>query len=318
MNDVTNKLKAGAALKTNSMKKKKRNKLDWTGYAFLLPAMLILTLFLIYPILWALVVSFKEIKPLELKNSGIFEIPGEFVGFAQYVEVFQNDLFIKALFNTGYYGIIYIPITLISAALLAVLLNQQMRGVNFFRTVLFIPYIISIVSASLIFLFIFNSEQGMINAVLMKFNIDGPNWLSNSLLAMPVIAVMSAWKKIGYFMLIYLAGLQNISHSLYESAEIDGANAFQRFWKITWPLLGRITLVVSVLLMIDTLKVFQEVYVMTGGGPGDSTTTVPFLIYNEAFKFFRIGSASAMSYILFIIVIAITVIQKRSVDKRLG
>ncbi len=319
MGVLTNKLKKGESMKGKSKGKSKGfKKFDWTGYAFLLPAMVILTIFLMYPIVWALIVSFKEIRPLELKNSGLFEIPGEFVGFTQYVEVFQNDLFIKALFNTAYFGLIYIPITLVGAALLAVLLNQKMRGVNFFRTVLFIPYIISIISASLIFMFIFNSEQGMVNAILNKFNIDGPNWLSSSLLAMPVIAVMSAWKKIGYFMLIYLAGLQNISHSLYESAEIDGANAFQKFWKITWPLLSRITLVVSVLLMIDTVKVFQEVYVMTGGGPGDSTITVPFLIYNEAFKFFRIGSASAMSYILFFIVIIITVIQKRAVDKRLG
>ncbi|MFD2670735.1 carbohydrate ABC transporter permease [Marinicrinis sediminis] len=299
-------------------KNKNRIRLDWSGYMFILPAMLILMLFLIYPIVWAFIVSFKEIKPLELKNSGLFEIPGEFVGLSQYIEVFQNELFIKALFNTAYFGLIYIPITLMAAALLAVLLTQKIPGVNFFRTVLFIPYIISVVSASLIFLFIFNGEQGMINAVLMKFSIDGPNWLSNSLLAMPVIAVMSAWKKVGYFMLIYLAGLQNIPQSLYEAADIDGANAFQRFWLITWPMLSRITLVVSVLLMIDTLNVFQEIFVMTGGGPGDSTTTVPFLIYNEAFKYYRIGSASAMSYILFIIVIIVTVIQKRAVDKRLG
>jgi multiple sugar transport system permease protein len=297
---------------------KKLKKIEWSGYVFLFPAMVIMSLFLIYPIIWAFIVSFKDIKPLEMRNSSLLEIPGQFVGFQQYIEVFQNDLFIKALGNTLYYGVVYIPITLIAAALLAILLNQKLKGVNFFRTVLFVPYIISIVSASLIFMFIFNGEQGMINAVLYKFNIDGPNWLSHSLLAMPVIAIMSAWKKIGYFMLIYLAGLQNIPHSLYESAEIDGANAFQKFWKITWPLLGRITLVVSILLMIDTLKVFQEIYVMTGGGPGDSTTTVPFLIYNEAFTFYRIGSASAMSYILFLIVIIITVIQKRSVDKKLG
>jgi multiple sugar transport system permease protein len=298
---------------------RKFKKIEWSGYVFLFPALFILTLFLIYPIIWAFIVSFKDIRPLQMKNSGLFEIPGEFVGLSQYIEVFQNELFIKSLFNTGYFGLIYIPITLVSAALLAILLNQKMKGINFFRTVLFIPYIISIVSASLIFLFIFNSEQGMVNAILYKFGgIEGPNWLSNSLLAMPVIAIMSAWKKIGYFMLIYLAGLQNIPHSLYESADMDGANSFRKFWHITWPLLGRITLVVSVLLMIDVLKVFQEVYVMTGGGPGDSTTTVPFLIYNEAFKFFRIGTASAMSYILFFIVIIITVFQKRAVDKRLN
>lgn len=293
-------------------------RVDWSGYVFLTPAMIILTLFLIYPIIWAFVVSFKEIKPLQMQNSGLFDIPGEFVGLSQYIAVFQNDLFIKSLINTAYFGVIFIPITLFSSALLAIMLNRKMGGVNFFRTVLFIPYIISVVSASLIFLFMFNGDQGMINAVLHKFDITGPNWLAHTMLAMPVIAIMSAWKNIGYFMLIYLAGLQNIPHSLYESADMDGASTIQKFWLITWPLLGRITLVVSVLLMIDTFKVFQEIYVMTGGGPGDSTVTVPFLIYNEAFKFFRIGTASAMSYILFFIVIIITIIQKRYVDKQLN
>ncbi|MBH0230817.1 sugar ABC transporter permease [Halobacillus yeomjeoni] len=300
------------------MKRFDLRKTDWTGYAFLAPALLILSLFVMYPIVWAFIASFKTINPMEMRQTGLFNIPGEFVGLNQYIEVFKNDLFIKSLWNTAYYGIVYIPITLVSSALLAIFVNRQLKGINFFRTVLFIPYIISIVSASLIFLFIFNSDQGLVNALLYKFGIDGPNWFSNSLLAMPVIAIMSAWKKIGYFMLIYLAGLQNIPHSLYESADIDGATPFKKFWYITWPLLGRITLVVSVLLMIDTLKVFQEIYVMTGGGPGDSTTTVPFLIYNEAFQFFRIGTASAMSYILFLIIIVITVWQKRAVDKKLG
>lgn len=296
----------------------KFKKQDWTGVSFLLPGVIILSLFLVYPIVWAFLVSFRDIRPLEMRNSGLFEIPGQFVWFEQYIQVFNNPLFLKSLFNTAYFGVIYIPITLVSAALLAVLLNQKMNGVNFFRTVLFIPYIISVVSASLIFMFLFNGDRGLVNAVLMQFNISGPNWLSDTLLAMPVIAIMTSWKKIGYFMLIYLAGLQNIPHSIYEAARIDGANAFQRFWFVTWPMLGRITLVVSILLMIDTLNVFQEVFVMTGGGPADSTTTVPFLIYNEAFQYFRIGSASAMSYVLFVIVIVITILQKRAVDKRLG
>ncbi|UCZ52835.1 sugar ABC transporter permease [Bacillus shivajii] len=291
---------------------------DWTGIAFLLPAAITLLLFLVYPIIWAFLVSFRDIRPLEMRGTGLFEMPGQFVWLQQYIEVFQNPLFLKSLGNTLYFGIIYIPITLVASALLAVLLNQQMKGVNFFRTVLFIPYIISVVSASLIFMFLFNGDRGMINAILMQFNIAGPNWLADSLLAMPVIAIMTAWKKIGYFMLIYLAGLQNIPHTLYEAAKIDGANAFQRFWYVTWPMLGRITLVVSVLLMIDTLNVFQEVYVMTGGGPADSTTTVPFLIYNEGFQYFRFGTASAMSYVLFVIVVVITILQKRAVDKRLG
>lgn len=292
---------------------------DWAGYLFLLPSLIILGLFLIYPVIWTFLISMRKVRPMEMQNAGLFELPGEFVGLSNYFSAFENELFIKSLVNTAYFAVIDIPLTLIGSVMLAIFLNKKMRGVNFFRTVLFMPYIISIVSASLIFLFLFNGQQGLVNAVLYKFGgIQGPDWLANSMLAMPVIAIMSVWKKIGYFMLIFLAGLQNIPDSLFEAADIDGAKPIQKFWHVTWPLLGRITLVVVVLLMIDVFKVFQEVYVMTGGGPGNSTVTVPFLIYNEAFKYFRIGPAAAMSYILFIFIVIITVLQKRYVDKRLG
>lgn len=292
---------------------------DKAGYLFLLPSFIILGLFLMYPVVWTFLISMRKVRPMEMQKAGLFDLPGEFVGLSNYIHAFQNELFIKSLVNTAYFGVVFVPLTIIGAVLLANYLNKKMRGVNFFRTVLFMPYIISVVSASLIFLFLFNGQQGLINAVIYKFGgIQGPDWLANSLLAMPVIAIMTVWKNLGYFMLIFLAGLQNIPNPLYEAADIDGANKIQKFRYVTWPLLGRITLVVVVLLLVDVFKVFQEVYVMTGGGPGNSTVTVPFLIYNEAFKYFRIGPAAAMSYILFIFIVIVTVLQKRYVDKRLG
>ncbi|MED4602837.1 sugar ABC transporter permease [Paenibacillus validus] len=301
------------------MKKRIRSRIgDWTSYVFILPSVIILGLFLIYPIIWSFIASFKDIKPITLKNSGLFEIPGAFVGFDQYARVLQNELFIKALVNTVYFSIIFIPVTMFASACLALLLNQKLKGVNLVRTVFFIPYILSVVSASLIFMFLFNGDRGLINALLNLFGISGPNWLASTVWAMPVIAIMTCWKKIGYFMLIYLAGLQNIPKDLYEAADVDGVTPFQRLRLITWPLLGRISLVVFILLLIDSLNVFQEIYIMTGGGPADSTTTVPFLIYNEAFKYYRIGSSAAMSYILFFLVLIITIVQKKIVDKRLG
>jgi len=301
------------------MRKSIRSRIgDPSAYLFILPSVVVLGLFLVYPVIWSFAASFKDIRLIALKNSGLFEIPGSFVGFDQYIKVLHNDLFIKSMINTAYFGLIFIPLTMLGSAGLALLMNRKIRGVSLFRTVIFIPYIMSVVSASLIFMFLFNGDRGLINALLQLFGVSGPNWLASTVWAMPIIALMTVWKKVGYFMLLYLAGLQNIPKDLYEAADVDGATPLQRLWFITWPLLGRISLVVLILLLIDSLNVFQEVYIMTGGGPADSTTTVPFLIYNEAFKYYRIGSSAAMSYILFFIVLLITIVQKKIVDKRLG
>lgn len=303
--------------------KKKKNRFlgkgnDFSAYLFIAPSMIIVTLFIIYPVIWSFIASFKSIKLGPLRTSGLFEIPGKFVGLSNYTKAFHNQLFIKSLFNTAYFALIFIPLTIIASIALAILLDRKMNGVNFMRTVFFIPYVISIISASLIFKLLFNGETGMINLMISKIGLTGPNWLSSSIWAMPVIAIMSSWRRIGYFMIIYLAGLQNISKTLYEAAAIDGATPFQTFKKIIWPLLGRITLVIMILLIISSLNVFQEVFVMTGGGPADSTVTVPFLIYNSAFKYYKIGQSAAMSYILFMIVGLITFFRNRSVNKKLG
>ncbi|MCY9517453.1 carbohydrate ABC transporter permease [Paenibacillus apiarius] len=300
------------------MKLLRRKLGDLSAYLFILPAFIILGLFLIFPVAWSVVASFKDIKPIALQNSGLFEIPGAFVGFDHYVAALSNPLFIKAIVNTTYFAIIFIPITMFGSVILALLVNQKLPGVSFVRSIFFVPYIFSIVSASLVFMFLFNGDRGLINALLMKIGLDGPNWLASTLWAMPVIAIMSCWRNIGYFMIIYLSGLQNIPKDLYEVADVEGATAVQKFRYVTWPLLGRISLVVMILLLINSLNVFQEIYIMTGGGPADSTVTVPFLIFNRAFKYYEIGPAAAMSYILFVIVVIITIIQRKVVAKRLG
>ena len=300
------------------MKLLRRTLGDLSAYVFIFPAFVVLGLFLVYPVIWSVIASFKDIKPIALKNSGLFEIPGAFVGFDHYVAALTNPLFIKALVNTAYFGVIFIPVTMFGAVFLALLVNQKLPGVNFVRSMLFAPYIFSVVSASLIFMFLFNGDRGLVNALLMKIGLSGPNWLASTVWAMPVIAIMSCWRNIGYFMLIYLAGLQNIPKDLYEVADVEGATVMQKFRYVTWPLLGRISLVVLILLLINSLNVFQEVYVMTGGGPADSTITVPFLIFNRAFKYYEIGPAAAMSYILFVIVVLVALIQRHIVARRLG
>ena len=291
---------------------------ELSGYVFILPSFVILGLFLVYPVIWSAVASFKDIRPIALRQSGLFEVPGDLIGLRHYVDALNNPLFQKAVVNTLYFSVIFIPVTMFGSVLLAMLVNRKLPAVHFFRSVFFIPYVISVVSASLIFMFLFNGDRGLVNAVLGLFGASGPNWLASTVWAMPVIAIMSCWKNIGYYMLIYLSGLQNIPKDLYEVANVEGANAFQTFRYITWPLLGRISLVVSILLMINALNVFQEVYIMTGGGPSDSTVTLPFLIYNRAFRYYEFGSAAAISYLLFVVVVAVTAIQNLYVKRRLG
>lgn len=275
-----------------------------------------MVLFNFYPVIWSFLVSFKKTKAIDIKMAGLLEIPGTFVGVDNYTRVLQNDLFFKSLANTGYFAIIFIPLTLLFSLMLAVYVNQKLKGVNFFRTIIFIPYIISVISSSLVFMTLFNTESGFVNTVIEMFGGSGISWLGNEKLAMPVIALMSIWRRVGYFMLLYLAGLQNIPKSLYEAAEMDGATNFVKFRTITVPLLSKITIVILVLLLRDALTIFQEVFVMTGGGPSNSTVTVPFLIYQEAFSYLRFGSAAAMSYILFIIAVIIILVQNKLVSRK--
>ena len=286
------------------------------GYIILLPALIVMIMFNFYPVIWSFLVSFKTTKAIDIKNSALYQIPGIFVGIENYIKVLNNDLFFKSIINTGYFAIIFIPLTLLFSLLLALYVNQKFKGVNFFRTIIFVPYIISVISSSLIFMTLFNTEAGFVNASLEAIGVQGISWLGNEYLAMPVIALMSIWRRVGYFMLLYLAGLQNIPTSLYEAAEIDGANWFDKFKNITVPLLSKITIVIMVLLLRDALTIFQEVFVMTGGGPGNSTVTVPFLIYQEAFSYLRFGTAAAMSYILFVIAVIVIIIQNKIILRR--
>lgn len=284
---------------------------EWSAYLFIFPAMIVILLFILYPVLWSFIVSFKAINPIQLKNSGLLSFPGLSVGLANYREILQYPLFWKSLLNTVYFGVVFIPLTMVGSMTLAVLLDDKIKGNNLIRSVFFIPYIVSIISASLIFMLIFAGDRGLVNGLLALIGINGPDWLSSTTWAMLVIALMSAWKRIGYFMVIYLGGLQNIAPELYEAGKIDGANRFQQFKYITWPLLRKMNLVVFIMLLIQSLNVFQEIFVMTGGGPADSTTTVPFLIYNQAFIYYNLGKASAMSYLLFLIVVLVSIVQNK-------
>lgn len=292
----------------------KLRKIDKAAYVFMFPAVVIVVLFIIYPSVWAFVVSFKEGSIIAFGRKGVIAA-GHWIGLKNYLELCTDTLFLKSLLNTLYFSLIFIPLTMFASLWLAIVLNKNIIIKSFLKSIFFMPYVVSIVSTCLIFLLLFSSETGFINGVLSYLNIKGPKWLSDSTYAMPVVAFMSSWRRVGYFMLLYIAALQSIPEDLYEAAAIDGTNSFQNFRFITWPMLKKINFIIFILLLVNCFNIFQEIYVMTGGGPGDSTVTVSYLIYNEAFTYFRIGKAAAMSYVLFFIIIIISVVQSKFVKE---
>lgn len=194
---------------------------------------------------------------------------------------------------------------------LAVLLNQKIHGVNVYRSAFFIPVIVSYVSITMVWQWLYNEDYGLINAFLGQLGLYQPPWLTSEKWAMPSVIIMSIWKNLGFNAVILLAGVQGISSEIYESADIDGANVVQKFFKITMPLLKPTIVFVTIISMINSFQAFDQIYVMTKGGPGTATQVVSYLIYMNAFQYFKQGYASAMAYILFIIVFIASIVQLR-------
>ena len=286
---------------------------DHVAYLFLLPSVIILGLFLIYPIIWSLLASFREIRIGHLLDSRLWTVPGEWIGLENYRKIITpfglDNLFWRSLLNTGFFAAIFIPGTLAVSLGMALLVRKGLRGIGFFRAVYFLPYVVSIVAAGLVWRWMFDAEHGLVNAIIAAGGGDEVNWLSHPQLAMVVIALMSVWRWSGYFMLIFLAGLEAIPTSLYEAAAVDGVGWWKTFSRVTLPLLRRPMLFALIVMLIRAQNVFQEVYVMTGGGPGNSTVTIAFLIWQTAFRSFLIGRGAALSYLLFLVVLLVAVIQ---------
>jgi len=282
---------------------------DRTAYLFLLPAVVILGLFLIYPILWSFLASFRRIGIAELAGIRLWTQPGEWVGLDNYRSLLRSRIFWTSLRNTAWFSLLFIPGTLVASLGMALLVRKGLRGVSVFRVLFFLPYVVSIVAAGLAWRWMFDSEHGLVNAIVATAGGTGPDWFGTPALAMGVVALMCVWRWSGYFMLIFLAGLEGIPTSLYEAADVDGARAWMTFRRVTLPMLRRPMLFALIVLLIRAQNVFQEVYVMTGGGPGNSTVTTAFLIWGTAFRSFRIGSGAALSYMLFFFVVMASIAQ---------
>ncbi len=239
----------------------------------------------------------------------------KFVGFENYIDLFQNGEFGHALLNSVYFTVGTVPLGAFLALLVAILLNQKIRAQSLYRSAFFIPCIVSYVAIAMVWQWMYNQDYGLINSVLGALGLPQPGWLATEELAMPSVIIMTIWKGLGYNGVILLAGLQGISPSLYEAAEIDGASAFQRFTRITLPMIRPTMMFVLLTSMIGALQAFDQIYIMTSGGPGRATEVVCYLIYMNAFQYFKQGYASAMAYILFIIIFAASVIQLKVSEK---
>lgn len=289
------------------MRAKRNFKNMAVAYLFLLPNLIGFLIFTLIPILCSMALSLME---WDSSN------PMVFVGFDNFKRLVGDETFKISLFNTFYYSIFTVPFTMGAALGLAMILNQKIKGIGIFRTVFFFPHVASLVAIAVVWNLLFHPTLGPVNNILRSLGMSSPpGWTASVDWVMPVIIIVSIWKSMGYYMILYLSGLQAIPGELYEAAKVDGANAFQRFKSITLPMLTPTTFFVSIMLTIACFKVFDLVSVMTSGGPGRATNVLVYNIYNTAFINYEFGYASAISMVLFLIVLLITVIQFRAEKK---
>jgi multiple sugar transport system permease protein len=234
--------------------------------------------------------------------------PPEFIGFENYKALISEDLFRVSFYNTIYLTSLGVLSTIVTSLVLALLLNQKLRGISIYRTIFFVPSITPLVANAVIWTLFLNGKYGLINYVLSWFGIKGPAWLADPRWAKPALIIMGLWG-IGQSIVIYLAGLQGIPLELYEAAEVDGAGIIAKFKYITWPLLSPTTFFILITSTIAHFQMFVQPYVMTQGGPADATMTYVYLLYNKAFGWFKMGEACAMAWMLFILVIVLTLLQ---------
>lgn len=276
------------------------------GYFFILPAICILVVFLFIPI----IVSFV----LSLTNYDIYSIANPrnlvFVGFENYKLLFKDPVFWKSLRNTFLYVFLGVPLNIFIALMVALILNEKFIKLrSFFRAGYFMPVITSLVAVAVVWKWLYDPNFGLINSILIKIGVEPQDWLNSTRLALPSLILMATWKNFGYNMVIFLAGLQAIPESLYEAAAVDGASKRQILWHITLPGLKPTTLFITITSVIGYFQFFAEPYIMTQGGPMNSTISVVLYMYNQGFKFFKLGFASATAYVLFSIIFVFTLVQ---------
>jgi len=270
------------------------------GWLFVSPAVLLIGLFGVAPIIWALIISFQN-------NSLITS--GTWVGLANYRHLLHDPMFAASVRRTIVYTVLFVPITLFGALAVAVALNRRLRGMRFYRTAVFAPVVTSTVATAIMFSWLLDPYFGVVNIILNKLGFASQGFFQNPSQALYCIVIVTVWGWLGFAVVIYMAALQGIPSELLEAAEIDGATRWRAFWRVQFPLLGPTTLFLVVWLSINALQLFDEIYVITRGGPLASTTVVVYYLFQQAFAFFQAGYATAIAYVVFLAILLLTVVQ---------
>jgi multiple sugar transport system permease protein len=278
---------------------------DRVGYLMVLPYILHIALFLGYPLAFAFVLIFHRWN---------IYTPMKWVGLGNIKLLLTDPLVWRALVNTLYFLLIHIPLQLVIALGLAQLLNEKIRGRAFFRSSFFMPVVVSGVVVTILWQQLYATETGLINALLQRAGLPGIGWLTDRRYAMPAIAIMATWKNVGLYVVLFLVGLQAIPRDLYEAAELDGASAWQKFRMITVPMLNPTIMIVLVLSTIGGFSLFIEPYVMTGGGPANSTLSGILYLYKQAFFFSKMGYATTVGFFWAMIIFMVVLLQRRFVE----
>jgi multiple sugar transport system permease protein len=278
------------------------------AWAFAGPALILIGVFFFLPVAAALVLSLTDFDVYGIASPA----NTRFVGFRNYVQLLQTPVFWLALRNTFYFALVGGPLTIVVSLGAALLLNAKLvRFKGFFRTVYFTPFVTTLVAVAIVWRYLYHARYGLLNYALGSAGFRPIDWLGDPRWAMPAIIVMAVWKNFGYNMLLFIAGLQSIPGELYDAAEVDGAGSVRRFLNVTLPMLGPTLLFVGVITMIGYFQLFSEPYVMTQGGPLRSTTSVVLLMYEEGFRWWRMGYAAAIAFVLFVVILVATLVQFR-------
>jgi multiple sugar transport system permease protein len=282
---------------------------QWEGYLFVLPSFIGFLIFVALPVIVSLLLSFVE---WNLLTQPVW------VGFANYRQLLTRDpVFWRVVGNTVFFMVTIVPLQLLFGLVLAVILNQAIRGALVYRVIYFMPVVTTIVAGAIVFQFLLNRDFGVISGWIWDLGrltglpIQPPDFLNSTVWSKPAVVILTLWKNTGFTMVIYLAALQGVPQELYDAANVDGANAFQRFWRVTVPLISPTTFFLFIIQMIGAFQLFTEAYTMTRGGPAQSTLTVVYYIYQNAFQFGRMGKASAIAWFLFVFIFLFTWLQTR-------
>lgn len=278
------------------------------GFLLSVPYIIHLMLFFIYPVIFSVILVFHRWDIVT---------PMEFVGLKNIERIFMDEVFFQSLINTGIFLFLHIPLQIIVALFFAVVLNKKIVARGFFRTLYFLPVVVSGVVVTIIFQQLFSYDDGLLNQLLLSINLSQVPWLVSKSWAMPSIALMATWKNVGLYIILFMAGLQSIPEQLYEAARLDSANDWQQFYHITLPMLNPTMVTVVVLSIIGGFSLFIEPYVMTGGGPMNSTLSAILYIYNQAFNFAHMGYAATLGLFFAAIIFTVVSLQRKFVETEL-